>query len=85
MITLETIQQSMSLLPLDPHLPGALPPKRRAALELRRAPLRTAPPNWGRVIPSPNPIPLDRLLCSRSTPTVTLNLVPTEMGKGHMV
>ena len=84
MITLETIQQSMSLLPLDPHLLGALPPERRAALELRRAPLRTAPPNWERVIPSPNPIPIDRLLRSRSTPTVTLNSVSTETGEGHM-
>ncbi len=34
----------MSLLPLDPYLPGALPPDRRAAPELRMTQLRTAPP-----------------------------------------
>ena len=34
----------MSLLPLDPHLPEASPPDRRAALELRKAQLRAAPP-----------------------------------------
>ena len=83
MIAVESYQQVTSLLPLHPHLPGALPPKRRAAPELRRAPLRTAPPNRGRVIPSPNPIPIDRLLRSRSTPTVTLNLVSIETGEGH--
>ena len=34
----------MSLLsPAPPHLPGAMPPERRAALELRRAQLRAAP------------------------------------------
>ena len=39
-----TYEQSMSLLPLDPLLPGAPPPDRRATLELRRAQLRAAPP-----------------------------------------
>ena len=29
------------------------------ALELRRAPLRAAPPDWGREDPSPDPFPLD--------------------------
>ena len=43
MITVEACQQVMSLLPLDPLLPGALPPERRAALELRMAQLRAAP------------------------------------------
>ncbi len=37
-------QQLMSLPPLDSPLPGALPPDRRAAPELRKAQLRAAPP-----------------------------------------
>ncbi len=48
MIVVEISQQVMSLLPLNPHLPGALPPERRAALELRMAQLRAATPKTTR-------------------------------------
>ena len=51
-VDVETCQQVMSLFPLDPHLPGAPPPDRRAALELRKAPLRVAPPKDGSARPS---------------------------------
>ena len=61
-------QQVMSLLPLDPHLPGALPPERRAALELRKAQLRAAPP-------------LD--CTSQSNSYLYSNPVSTEPGEGH--
>lgn len=61
----------MSLLPLDPHLPGALPPERRAAPELRRAQLRAAPP-----IQSDGATRPDNL--------VTLSPVSTESGEGHL-
>ena len=39
-----TSQQLVSLLPRTPSSTGAPPPDRRAALELRKAPLRAAPP-----------------------------------------
>jgi len=63
-------QHVMSLLPLDPLLPGALPPDRRAALELRMAQLRTAPP-----------IHSDG--ASRHDHFVTLSPVSTEAGEGQ--
>lgn len=68
MIDVENSQQSMSLLPLDPHLPGALPPDRRAALELRRAQLRAAPPIDGTVL---------------SNSFLTITPVSTESGEGQ--
>ncbi len=68
MIAMEISQQIVSLLPLDPHLPGAPPPERRAALELRMAQLRAAPPS-------------ERT--SRSEKLVTLSTVSTEAGEGH--
>ncbi len=58
----------MSLLPLDPHLPGALPPDRRAALELRNAQLRATPPS-------------ERM--SLSEELVTPSPVSTETGQGQ--
>ena len=61
--------QTMSLLPLEPHLPGALPPDRRAALELRMAQLRAAPP-------------CDCVAQSNSL--ITLSPVSTETGEGHL-
>ncbi len=68
MIVVETSQQVMSLLPLDPLLPGALPPERRAALELRMAQLRSAPP----------------LDCTpQSSSNLNSNPVSTESGEGH--
>jgi hypothetical protein len=67
----EISQQVMSLLPLDPLLPGALPPDRRAALELRMAQLRTAPP-------------IQSESASRSDTFVTLSPVSTETGEGQM-
>jgi len=48
--------QVMSLLPLEPHLPGALPPDRRATLQPAWGWLRAAPP-LGKGDPSPDPIP----------------------------
>ncbi len=66
MTDVELFQQVASLLPLDPHLPGALPPDRRAALELRYAQLRAAPP-------------LDCTSQSRST--VNSTPVSTETGR----
>ncbi len=44
MIDVETYQQFMSLLPLDPLLPGAMPPDRRATPQPARGRLRAAPP-----------------------------------------
>ncbi len=68
MIVVETSQQVMSLLPLDPLLPGALPPERRAALELRMAQLRAAPP----------------LDCTwQSSSNLNSNPVSTESGEGQ--
>ena len=61
-------QQVMSLLPLDPLLPGALPPDRRAAHELRKAQLRAAPP-------------CNRT--SRSNSFINLSPVSTKTGEGH--
>ena len=61
--------QALSLLPLElPLLPGALPPDRRAALELRKAQLRAAPP-------------LDGTALSGSTLNTTP--VSTESGEGQ--
>ena len=61
----------MSLLsPAPPLLPGALPPDRRAALELRQAPLRSAPP-------------MKSESASRSDDPVTLSPVSTEAGEGQ--
>ena len=68
MIDVVTSQQVASLLPLDPLLPGALPPERRAAPELRKAQLRAAPP-------------LD--CTSRSSSNLNSNPVSTESGEGH--
>ncbi len=68
MIVVEISQQVMSILPLDPLLPGALPPERRAALELRMAQLRAAPP-------------LD--CASQSSSTVNSTPVSTETGEGQ--
>ena len=45
MMILGTLPQSVSLPPLESPLPGAPPPDRRAAPELRLAQLRAAPPN----------------------------------------
>ena len=71
MIVVETSQQVMSLLsPAPPLLPGALPPERRAALELSRAHLRAAPP-----------IHTDG--ASRPDQFVTLSPVSTGTGEGH--
>ena len=61
-------QQVMSLLPLAPLLPGAPPPDRRAALELRTAQLRAAPPSES---------------ASRSENLPTLSSVSTETGEGQ--
>ena len=66
--------QVMGLLPLDPLLPVAPPPERRAALELRMAQLRAAPP-LGKGEPFPRPLPLSILLLSTSNP------VSEELGK----
>jgi len=67
-IAVEISQQVMSLPPLESPLPGAPPPERRAALELRMAQLRAAPPS-GRM-PRPNQF-------------VTLSPVSTETGEGQ--
>ena len=68
MIHVEISQQVMSILPLDPLLPGASPPDRRAALELRMAQLRAAP----------------ALDCtSQSSSTVNSTPVSTETGEGQ--
>ncbi len=56
--------QVVSLLPLDLHHSGALPPNRRAALELRMAPLRAAPPILGKGEHFPKPLPLCTLVSS---------------------
>ena len=68
MIDMGVSQQVMSLLPLDPHLPGALPPERRATLQPARSWLRAAPP-------------LDRLPYWSCNPNS--NPVSTESGEGH--
>ena len=48
----ERCTQTLSLLsPAPPLLPEASPPERRAALELRKAPLRAAPPEGGLYAP----------------------------------
>ena len=71
MIAVEISQQVMSLLsPAPPLLPGASPPDRRAALELRMAQLRAAPP-----------IQPDG--ASRPDQFVTLSPVSTGTGEGH--
>ena len=70
MIAVELSQQVMSLPPLESPLPGALPPDRRAAPELRRAQLRAAPP-------------MQSDSASRSDNSVTLSPVSTEAGEGH--
>ncbi len=70
MSSVEFSQQVVSLPPLESPLPGALPPDRRAALELRKAQLRAAPPSES---------------ASRSDQTVTLSPVSTEAGEGHGV
>ncbi len=55
----------LDLLLLDLLLLGASPPERRAALELRRAPLRAAPPTGeGRPLPQ-TPFPLTNSIRSR--------------------
>jgi hypothetical protein len=70
-IAVEISQQVMSLLsPAPPLLPGAQPPERRAALELRVAQLRAAPP-----------IQSDG--ASRPDQSVTLSPVSTESGEGQ--
>ena len=71
MIAVEISQQVMSLLPLNPHLPGALPPERRAAPELHMAQLRAAPP-------------IHSESASRSDQLVTLSPVSTESGEGQL-
>ena len=52
-----TCPQVMSLLSLHPHLPGALPPERRAALQpARRLASRGSPAGEGRTLPqTPSP------------------------------
>jgi len=62
-------QQVMSLPPLESPLPGATPPDRRAALELRKAQLRAAPPKAVRA--------------SRADQPVTVSPVSTESGEGQ--
>ena len=69
MIVVGISQQVMSLPPLECPLPGAAPPDRRAALELRMAQLRAAPPKSESA--------------SRSDELVTLSPVSTESGEGH--
>ena len=59
----------MSLPPLKSPLPGAAPPDRRAALELRRAQLRAAPPKAVRA--------------SRADEFVTVTPVSTESGESQ--
>ncbi len=64
-------------------LPGASPPERRAALELRRAPLRAAPPTGeGRTLPQ-DPFPFDRLQPLSST-LHTSTPVSTESREGQL-
>ena len=70
MTAVEISQQAMSLPPLESLLPGAPPPERRAALELRKAQLRAAPP-----IHSDGD--------SRPDQIVTLSQVSTESGEGQ--
>ena len=69
MIEVETSKQVMSLLPLDPLLPGALPPDRRATLQPAKGWLRAAPP-------------LD--CTSLSSSNLNSTPVSTESGEGHM-
>src|SRR5262245_36048586 len=68
--------------PWNLHLPGASPPERRAALELRRAPLRAAPPTGeGRTLPQ-TPSPFDELSPPSST-SFTSTTVSTESREGQ--
>ena len=70
MIAVEIPQQAMSLPPLESPLPGAEPPGRRAALELRMAQLRAAPPRQSDGASRPNQF-------------VTLSPVSTDTGEGQ--
>jgi hypothetical protein len=62
-----SFQQSLSLPPLDPLLPGALPPDRRAAPQPAEGRLRAAP-LLGKGEPFPRPLPLRKLRRSTSIP-----------------
>ena len=81
MIVVRTFPQLMSLLSLDPLLPVAPPPDRRAALQPAPRWLRAAPP-LGKGNPSPNPIPIASLDRLPFTPNHS-NPVCTETGEAH--
>jgi hypothetical protein len=65
-MTAESTPRVMSLLPLDPLLPVAPPPDRRAALQPAEGWLRAAPP-LGKGEPFPRPHPF----CPLTDPTTT--------------
>ena len=69
--------QSMSLLfPAPHHLPGALPPDRRAALQPARGWLRAAPP-LEKGEPFPRPLPR----CTLTSTSNSLSPVSEKAGK----
>ena len=78
----------MSLLPLDPHLPGAAPPDRRAALELRqrlhsaRLPGLTAQHGQASVSTQP-PCPQKRGKLTAHTPCSAIDSWPFQAPIGH--
>ena len=83
MIVVQRFPQLMSLLSLDPHLPGALPPERRAARQPAPRWLRAAP-SLGKGNPSPNPTPIASLDQLPFTPNHS-NPVCTETGEAHFL
>ena len=62
----------MSLLPLDPHLPGALPPDRRATPQPAGGRLRAAPPEGGLHAPLHPPDELSLPISGLTYPNTTL-------------
>ena len=62
----------MSLLPLNPHLPGALPPDRRATPQPAGGRLRAAPPEGGLHAPLHPPDELSLPISGLTYPNTTL-------------